>query len=120
MPAARLASQARKGPAASAVGGQWPTVSVRLHCEAGAVNTTPESSPLRAMAAGGTLPVALAAAATLPAREEGRARPTGLRGSNGSAAWAAEPEPGLGWVSRQNASAWGAREVLMGCGSAAW
>ena len=105
VPAARLASQARNGPAASAVGGQCPTVSVRRHCEAGVVNTTPENSPLSAIAAGGTLPAALAAAATPPAREEGRARPTGLCGSNGSAAWPAARLPGLGWVSRQNASA---------------
>lgn len=105
VPAARLASQARKGPAASAVGGQWPTVSVRRHCDTGAVNTSPENSPLSAMVAGGTLPAALVAATTPPAREEGRARPTGLCGSSGSAAWPADRLPGLGWVSRQNASA---------------
>lgn len=61
VPCAKLACQARKGCGGPQVGGQAATVSSRRQAEAGAVYTTPLSSPCTAIACGGTAPSTVAA-----------------------------------------------------------
>lgn len=66
VPCARLASHARNGCDGSHVGGQLATVSVRRHADAGAVYTTPLSTPRTAMACGSVGPGDVAAAPACP------------------------------------------------------